>query len=193
MIKSLHGVVAVRTPLTNNVTNVRIFSTHAGNGSQVQYINYPSNTGDFDKLFDANNPNTSLHWSGTLSGSTSLNWSIYTTLTGAGANVPNSGSYFSVEVTFIFVPKETGIYTFSIDSDDGSDLMIDGAIIVTYYGGHGTGQGSETGVYAMVAGERYSVVARAQEYGGGEGMIVKWKRPSQGAYSLQTGEIFRPI
>lgn len=126
MIKSLHGVVAVRTPLTNNVTNVRIFSTHAGNGSQVQYINYPSNTGDFDKLFDANNPNTSLHWSGTLSGSTSLNWSIYTTLTGAGANVPNSGSYFSVEVTFIFVPKETGIYTFSIDSDDGSDLMIDG-------------------------------------------------------------------
>jgi hypothetical protein len=192
MIKSLHGVVAVRTPLTNNVTDVRIFSTHAGNGSEAQYADHPNTTNDFNKLFDANNANTSLHWSGSLSGSTSLNWNVYTTLTGAGANVPNTGSYFSVEVTFIFVPKETGTYSFSIDSDDGSDLSIDGNMVTTYYGGHGTGQGSGTGNYAVVAGERYTVVARTQEYVGGEGLIVKWQRPSQGARSLQTSEIYQP-
>jgi hypothetical protein len=192
MIKSLHGVVAVRTPLTNNITNLRIFSTHAGNGATNLYADYPNTTNAFDDLFDATNANTSLHWSGSLSGSTSLNWNIYTTLTGAGANVPNTGSYFSVEVTFIFVPKETGTYSFSIDSDDGSDLSIDGNVVATYYGGHGTGQGSGTGNYAVVAGERYTVVARAQEYGGGEGLIVRWQRPSQGAVSLQTSEVFQP-
>jgi hypothetical protein len=192
MIKSLHGVVAVRTPLTNNVTDVRIFSTHAGNGSTSQYADYPANTTEFDKLFDVNNSNTSLSWSGGLSGSVSLNWNIYTTLTGAGATVPNSGSYFSVEVTFTFVPKETGTYSFSIDSDDGSDLSIDGNMVATYYGGHGTGQGSGTGTYDVVAGERYTLVARAQEYGGGEGMIVKLQRPSQGSVSLQTSEVFQP-
>lgn len=191
-MKSLHGVVAVRTPLTNNVTNVRIFSTHAGNGSTSQYADYPANTTEFDKLFDVNNSNTSLSWSGSLSGSVSLNWNVYTTLTGAGATVPNSGNYFSVEVTFLFVPKETGTYSFSIDSDDGSDLSIDGNMVATYYGGHGTGASAGTGNYAVVAGERYTLVARSQEYGGGEGMIIKWQRPSQGSVSLQTSEIFQP-
>lgn len=192
MIKSLHGVVAVRAPLISNVTNLRIFSTHAGNGNTGQYADYPNVVGEFDKLFDANLANTTLSWSGSLSGSVSLNWNIYTTLTGAGANVPNTGSYFSVEVTFILIPKETGTYSFSIDSDDGSDLHIDGNSVASYYGGHGTGQGSGTGNYDVVAGERYTVVARAQEYGGGEGLIVKWQRPSQGALSLQTSEIFQP-
>ena len=192
MIKSLHGVVAVRTPLTNNVTGVRVFSTHAGNGSEAQYADYPNTKAEFDKLFNAGLANTSLSWNGTLSGSTSLNWSASTTLSNAGATIPNAGSYFSVEVTLVFVPKETGTYSFSIDSDDGSDLYVDGNFVVSYYGGHGTGAGAQTGTYAMVAGERYTLVARAQEYAGGEGLIVKWKRPSQGVYSLQTSEVFQP-
>ena len=192
MIKSLHGVISHRARLTANVTNVRVFSTHAGNGATNQYADYPNTKGEFDKLFDAGLANTSLSWSGNLSGSTSLNWTASTTLSNAGATIPNAGSYFSVEVTLVFVPKETGNYSFSIDSDDGSDLYIDGNFVVSYYGGHGTGAGAQTGTYAMVAGNRYTLVARAQEYAGGEGLIVKWQRPSQGAYSLQTNEVFQP-
>ena len=192
MIKSLHGVVARRTPLINNVTNVRIFSTHAGNGSVNQYVNHPENKADFDKLFDVGLANTTLSWSGTLSGTTSLNWTLAATLTNAGANVPNGGDYFSVEVTFVFVPKETGTYSFSIDSDDGSDLYINGNFVASYYGGHGTGQGQAVGNYAVVAGERYNIVARTQEFTGGEGLILKWQRPSQGVRSLQTSEIYQP-
>jgi len=191
MIKITHGVLS-KASFINNLTNVRIFSTHAGNGSSTQYANYPLTLSEFDKLFNTSYTNTSLSWSGTLSPSVSINWSVYTTLTSAGATVPNSGNYFSVEVTFILIPLETGNYEFFIDSDDGSDLKINGSLVASYYGGHGTGQGSDTGIYSMTAGERYTVIARSQEYGGGEGLIVKWKRPSQSVYSLQTNEVFKP-
>lgn len=192
MIKISHGILSKKS-LINNITNVRIFSTHAGNANTSQYANYPSTVTEFNKLFDTSYTNTSLSWSGSLSGSTSLNWSLYTTLTAAGATVPNSGDYFSVEVTFVFIPVETGNYSFSIDSDDGSDISVNGSIVTSYYGGHGTGQGSGIGSYSMTAGERYTIIARSQEFGGGEGLIVKWKRPSQGSYTLQTSEIFKPI
>jgi len=191
MLKTIHGVVG-RKSLTPFLTDIRIFSTHGGTGLVNQYINHPNTKVEFDKLFDASLANTTLSWTGSLSASTSLNWSVYTTLTGAGAVVPNTGNYFSLEATFVFVPKETGTYTFSIDSDDGSDLYVDGNLITSYYGGHGTGQGSGQGTYNLVQGVRYTMVARAQEFTGGEGLIVKWKRPSQGMLSLQTDEVFQP-
>lgn len=194
MIRTVHGQIlsAKDNRLTPLLTNVRVFSTHYGNGNTTQYEDHPLIKGDFDKLFDANNAATTLSWSGDKSASTVLNWTVYTTLTGAGVGVPNGGNYFSVEVSFVFVPKETGTYSFSIDSDDGSDLYIDGNEVATYYDGHGTGQGSDIGTYAMVAGAKYSCVARTQEYTGGEGLVLKWKRPSQGIYSLQTSEVFQP-
>ena len=192
MIKTIHGVISKRR-LVNLVTDVRIFSTHNGDGSTTQYEDHPLTTNLFDRLFDpANYSNTSLHWSGTLNATVSLNHTVYTTLTGAGANVPNSGDYYSVEVTFLFVPLETGQYTFQIDSDDGSDLHVDGNFVVSYYDGHGTGANPQTGTYDMVSGNEYTLVARYQEYTGGSGLVLKWKRPSQGAYSLQTAEVFQP-
>jgi len=193
MIKTIHGVISKRR-LVSALTNVRIFSTHNGTGLTNQYEDHPLTTNLFNRLFDpANYSNTSLHWSGNLNATTSLNHTLYTTLTGAGASVPNNGTYYSIEVTFLFIPKESGQYTFQTDSDDGSDLHIDGNFVVSYYDGHGTGQGAQTGTYNMVAGTEYLCVSRAQEYTGGEGLILKWARPSQGAvYTLQTDEVFQP-
>lgn len=190
MIKALHGLLS-QGRLVNNIVNVRIFSTHAGNGSQTQYLNYPSTTADFDRLFDVSYSNTTLAWSGTLSGSVALNHSIYTTLTGAGASVPNSGNYYSLEVTALFIPVEDGSYSFQIDSDDGSDLFMNGGLVVSYYGGHGIAT-PQSGSISLIAGTRYTLVARYQEYAGGEGLILKWKRPSQGTWTLQTSEIYKP-
>lgn len=190
ILPSLHGVTSSTKGLIPLLTNVRIFSTHGGSGNTTQYINHPTTTAEYDRLFDTGFSNTTLAWAGQLNASTSLNFTNYTTLTVAGAVVPNSGDYFSVEVSFLMRPKETGVYTFQTDSDDGSDIHIDGNFVVSYYGGHGTGQGSQTGTYTLTKGQTYEVVARTQEYSGGEGLVVKWKRPSQGAYSLQTDEVF---
>jgi len=175
------------TTITSNLTT-KIYSTHNGNGSTNQYNQYASNVTDMGYFFNTGYSNTRLNWSGTLPATTVLNWGTWTTLYYAGASVPNGGDYFSTDVTATFVPKETGTYSFGVNSDDAGDILINGSLIASYYGGHGMG-GYQTGSIYMTAGTSYTFEARQQEYGGGEGLAVAWKRPSQSTYTLQTEEI----
>jgi hypothetical protein len=93
------------------------------------------------------------------------------------------------EVTFSFTPKETGTYTFGLTSDDGGDLwLVNYGSVIEWYGGKGTGQ-YRYGSVSLTAGTTYSFIARMQEYSGGDGLYVNWKRPSQSGYSYQSDEI----
>ena len=177
----------VSTSIVSNLTT-KVFSTHNGNGSTSQYANYPTSLTEMDKCFNTSFSNTILRWSGTKSSSIVLNWSSWSTLSSNGITVPNNGEYFSTEVTGTFVPAESGTYTFGINSDDGSDLLINGVLVKSFYGGHGM-SGYQYGTINLVAGTQYTFKARMQEYGGGEGLAVVWKRPSQSTYSLQAAEL----
>ena len=177
----------VSTSIVSNLTT-KVFSTHNGNGSTSQYANYPASLTEMDKCFNTSFSNTILRWSGTLSSSIVLNWSSWNNLSSNGVTVPNNGEYFSTEVTGTFVPAESGTYTFGINSDDGSDLLINGVLVKSFYGGHGM-SGYQYGTINLVAGTQYTFKARMQEYGGGEGLAVVWKRPSQSTFSLQAAEL----
>jgi hypothetical protein len=177
------------TTTSTGTTSVRIFRTHAGNGSTNQYAQYPMNRVEMDKCFNTAWSNTTLWWSGNIASSASLNFNQYTTLTAAGASVPGNGDFYATEVTFVLYPKETGTYTFGLTSDDGGDLWLNGyGNVIEWYGGKGTGQ-YLYGSVSLVAGTAYTFIARMQEYGGGDGLLVWWKRPSQVSYSLQPDEI----
>jgi hypothetical protein len=179
-----------RTTSSSVVSNLttKIYSTHGGNGNTSQYSQYPSSVSEMDRCFNTSYSNTLLKWSGSVAATTCLNWGSWGTLSSAGITIPNNGEYFSVEVTATFIPKETGTYTFGVNSDDGGDILIGGNLITSYYGGHGM-SGPVTGTVYLVAGASYSFKARMQEYGGGEGLIATWKRPSQSVLTLQTDEI----
>ena len=172
----------------NGTTAVKIYRTHFGNGSTSQYQNYPMTRSEMDRLFNTSWNATTLWWSGNINATSSLNFYNYSTLTNAGASVPPNGDYYSTEVTFTMVPLETGTYSFGIASDDGSDLWIGSTSVIEYYGGKGVGP-YRYGTYNMVAGQQYNVIARMQEYSGGDGLVLVWKRPSQSSWSLQTNEI----
>ena len=172
----------------NGTTSVRIFRTHFGNGNTSQYLNYPSTRTTMDRLFSTSWSATTLWWSGSMNATSSLNFLQYTTLTSAGASVPPNGDYYSTEVTFTMVPMETGTYSFGLTSDDGADLWIGSTSVIEYYGGKGVGA-YKYGTYNMVAGQQYNVIARMQEYSGGDGLVLVWRRPSQSVWSLQTNEI----
>jgi hypothetical protein len=172
----------------NGTTSVRIFRTHFGNGNTSQYGQYPSTRSEMDRLFNTSWSATTFWWSGNINATSSLNFYNYSTLTNAGASVPPNGDYYSTEVTFTMVPLETGTYSFGIASDDGSDLWIGSTSVIEYYGGKGVGP-YKYGNYSMVAGTQYTIVARMQEYGGGDGLVLVWKRPSQSSWSLQINEI----
>jgi len=177
------------TTTGNNSTSVRIFKTHNSNGSTNQYQAYPSTRSEMDRCFSTAYSNTVLYWTGSLSGNASLNFGSYSTLTSYGASVPNGGEYFSTEVTFTFTPAESGTYSFGLTSDDGGDLwLVNYGSVIEWYGGKGTGQ-YKYGSVNLTAGTSYSFIARMQEYGGGEGLYVNWKRPSQSGYSYQSSEI----
>jgi len=180
-----------RTTTTNGNTNttVKVFRTHAGNGSTNQYAQYPMTRVEMDKLFNTAYSNTVLWWTGTVQASNSLNFNNYNTLVSGGASVPSNGDFYSTEVTFVFTPKETGTYSFGLTSDDGGDLWLMGyGNVIQWYGGKGTGQ-YMYGNVPLTAGTAYTFIARMQEYAGGDGLLIHWKRPSQAGYSLQTDEV----
>ena len=177
------------TTTSTGTTSVKVFRTHAGNGSTNQYAQWPMSRVEMDKCFNTAYTNTTLWWSGSLAATASLNFNAYTTLTSAGASVPGGGDYYATEVTFVIYPKETGTYTFGLTSDDGGDLWLNGyGSVIEWYGGKGTGQ-YVYGSVSLTAGTAYTFIARMQEYAGGDGLLVYWKRPSQVSYSLQTDEI----
>jgi len=187
-VKGVRVMLYKRTNTTVSSTAVKVYSTHNGNGNTGQYTAYPPNVTEMDKLFNTAYSNTVLRWSGNITASTSLNWTYWQLIFSAGATVPNNGEFFSTEVSGTFVPAVSGTYSFGINSDDGSDLLINGTLVTSYYGGHGM-SGYRYGNITLTAGTQYTFKARMQEYGGGEGLAVVWKRPGQSTYSLQTSEL----
>ena len=104
------------------------------------------------------------------------------------SGVPNGGAYTGIKITGYFTAKETGTYTFAIDGDDGVDFSLDGNVVTSFYGAHGFG-GYRYGSVNLVAGKTYAFMARYQNWGGGWGMYLLWKRPSQTQYSIQSDEV----
>ena len=153
--------------------NYTSYKTHNGTGITNQYNAHPSNAAEFDDLLDTTNSNTTITHTGEVTLATMCDGSILT---------PHWYSeFYAIKFEFWFVPKETGSYKFGINSDDASDISVDGTIISTYYGGHGA-SGYQYGSINLVAGTKYKIVARYQEYGGGDAFYVRWSRPSAPNY-----------
>lgn len=180
----------LKTFIKTNQSNLTytVYSTHNRNGSTTQYSQFANSASDFNAMFNTANSNTVVHSTGTASPSVLFYYTSGSTLVANGIPVPNNYDYYGVKITGTFVPKETGIYYFGIDGDDGVDCLIGGQVITSFYGGHGF-NGFRVGSMYMVAGQPYSLMVRMQEYGGGDGLSFAWRRPSQGSYSIQPDEI----
>ncbi len=159
-----------------------VYSTHAGNGSTSQYPIVPTTKSDMDNIFNTNNSNSTLVKTGKTNSPRILDWQSSTELSLIGITPPNSGTYFAIKVQGTFIPLETGTYTFTLESDDASDLTINGtAIISTYIGQAVTSLGTHTGTIAVTAGKKYFFETRMQQGSGGYGFRLYWKSPTQAA------------
>lgn len=89
--------------------------------------------------------------------------------TGTGFNWhPFGAGSFGAQMTATINVGSTGIYTFSTTSDDGSDLIIDGSMIVNNGGAHGPGTAS--GSDFLTAGSHSFVVNFFECCGGASGV-----------------------
>jgi len=161
--------------------NYTSYKTHAGYGATNQYAAFPNTAAEFDNMLNTANSNTTITHTGEVTLATMCDGSVQTPHWGA--------DYYAIKFEFWFVPQETGTYRFGVNSDDASDLSVDGTIVTTYYGGHGAG-GYQIGSINLVAGTKYKIIARYQEYGGGDVLYVRWSRPSApNTYSYWTNEV----
>jgi|LakMenE18May11ns_1017448.scaffolds.fasta_scaffold9949685_3 hypothetical protein len=161
--------------------NYTSYKTHNGTGVTNQYQAHPNSAAEFDILLNTSNSNTTITHTGEVT---------LATMCDGSTGTPHWGSdFYAIKFEFWFIPTQTGSYSFGVNSDDASDLSVDGTVITTYYGGHGAG-GYQYGSKNMVAGTRYKIVARYEEYGGGDALFVRWSRPSApNTYSYWNEEV----
>ena len=161
--------------------NYTSYKTHNGNGSTSQYLQFPYTAAEFDAILNTANSNTTITHTGEVT--------LATMCDGSTGTPHWASDFYAIKFEFWFIPTQTGSYSFGINSDDASDISVDGTIISTYYGGHGAG-GYQYGSINLVAGTSYKIVARYQEYGGGDAFFVRWSRPSApNTYSYWTNEV----
>jgi sugar lactone lactonase YvrE len=172
-----------KDPVVPNKVKTEVFSTHSGNGSQTQYGLNPSNSNDFNKFFDTIYSNTVKVFTGFLNESTGLNWTGYTNLAAQNVIVPNNGNYFAVQYSGMFIPTETGQYTFQLNSDDAAELIINNQVVLATY----TSTLSNT--INLIAGQQVPYRIRYQDTEGGELFSFSWKKPSQSTFQINTDEI----
>ena len=144
---------------------------------------YANNATDFVNMFDVSK-GARVYATGTSTAQKTLYFSNGWQPSG----VPNGGAYTGIKVTGYFVPAETGTYSFGIDGDDGVDFLLDGTVITSFYGPHGFA-GYHYGTVNLIAGKSYEFMARYQNWAGGWGMYLVWKRPSQSTWSIQSTEV----
>lgn len=157
-----------------------IYSTHAGNGSQTQYPTVPTNVTEMNAIFNTANSNTTLFRTGTTNSARILDWQSISELNAIGITLPNSGNFFALRIQGTFIPLETGTYTFTLSSDDASDLFFEGNPVITTYTGQAVpALGTRTGTINLTAGKAYSFFVRMQQGGGGFGLRLYWRSPSQ--------------
>ena len=101
-----------------------------------------------------------------------------------------SNDDFSVSVSGYFIPQETGTYTFTCEGDDGVFFLLNGSVVASHPGGHGTQNiGNHTGTESLTAGTKYTLNAYMQERGGGIGLRIFWKTPSNSNWTIHASEI----
>ena len=101
-----------------------------------------------------------------------------------------SNDNFSLTVSGYFIPQESGTYTFTCEGDDGVFFLLNGSVVASHPGGHGTSSiGTHTGTISLTAGTKYTLNAYMQEKGGGIGLRVFWKTPSNSTWTIHANEI----
>ncbi|MDX6354777.1 MAG: beta-glucosidase, partial [Streptomyces sp.] len=88
-----------------------------------------------------------------------------------------NGTNWSVKWTGTLTPPTTGSYTFSLNSDDGSRLYVNGQQIVNNWSNHGPT--TKTGTVTLTANQPVSVEVDYYQGTGGSNVSLGWQIPGQ--------------
>jgi len=151
--------------------NYKSYKTHYGNGSNSTYNGYTysglaDSETELSAMLDTNQPGTSLTHEGEVLANSSEGFN--------GGLTPRwANDYFGILHYGWFQPKESGIYRFSLASDDGSAFYINGEVQL-FRPCCGTSYVDVT----LLENQWYYFETKWQEYGGGAYMRLYYSPPS---------------
>jgi type IV pilus assembly protein PilY1 len=143
-------------------------STYCVNSTADKYDSYPADHTEFEALI------TEFANAAHLQGTTNR-----TQIDGSG-NPFDSASEYYIDVTRgTFTPNETGAWRFAADGDDAVEVLINGAVVAGYYGGHSACNcNTNYGSINLTSGQSYTIEFRHQERSGGDSWQLRSKSPS---------------
>jgi hypothetical protein len=101
------------------------------------------------------------------------------------ARVP---TYFGINFTGYILAPADGLYTFYLQSNDGSYLFLDGKELIENDGNHGGVE--EPGTIGLKAGY-HSIGVKYMQFGGGKTLRVSWSGPGFAKKEITKNELFR--
>ncbi|WP_273000713.1 PA14 domain-containing protein [Hydrogenibacillus schlegelii] len=84
---------------------------------------------------------------------------------------------------YLYIP-ETGTYVFGVDSDDASDVIIDGDVVAAFYGGHGMKGQPVPGPEVHLERGYHPFRVRLNQGPQAFGLRVYWKKPGDQNFTL---------
>lgn len=111
--------------------------------------------------------------------------------TAEGFNGAPFKDHFAVHWTGVIRIATEGVYRFTLDSDDGSRLRIDGKLAVDNGGLHGMGE-RDGGSVVLKAGD-HPLVLDYFENERGAGCILMWTPPGDGKAVVPAEVLFHPL
>ena len=102
--------------------------------------------------------------------------------TGAASQINGSGNpytpqqdYYLTLFTGTFVAPTTGTYTFAVDGDDAVEVLIDGTVVASWYGGHGNCNCQDHSGSISLAAGNHTIEYRHMEWTGGDNYYLYWQ------------------
>ncbi|HWG62714.1 MAG TPA: glycoside hydrolase family 3 C-terminal domain-containing protein [Streptosporangiaceae bacterium] len=168
---------------SNVITPLQGITSRAGSGINVSYARGPAPDGSLPTVpasaFDS--PLSAQFYNNmTLSGSpvatrtdpnVDFNWNGQSPQ--SGVNPTQWSATWSGTIT----PQTTGTYTFSLTSDDGSRLFVNGQQIIDNW--RDQAANTETGTVSLTAGQQATIKVEYYQDGGGSSLNLGWEPPGQ--------------
>jgi hypothetical protein len=151
--------------------NYKSYKTHYGNGSNSTYNGYTysglaGSATELQAMLDVNHPGTSLTHQGEVLANSNEGFK-------GGRPFRWANDYYGVYHYGWFQAQETGTYRFSLQSDDGSALWVDGDLKLFR-----PCCGTSFVDVSLTSGQWYYFETKWQEYQGGDYMFLKYSPPS---------------
>ena len=91
--------------------------------------------------------------------------------------------YLTLMEGYLYIPSD-GDWGLAVNGDDAIEILLNGVVSVSWYGGHGAATGATNGVTLGLARGYHRFEFRHQEFEGGDSYTAYWRQGTSGSYSI---------